>query len=201
VGIAHCGSQNLTLMRITGGVARGIPLQTVQYSGFRPAMDRVRQALFSSLQSYGELTGISVLDLFAGSGAYGLEALSRGASHVVWVEKDRRSLDCLRKNLQAVTKSSPRLDAARCRIAAGDVLSWQPGGEQYDLILCDPPYETGVNQMEALWDALKGWLKPDCRFGVCWETPAENVSQIPADWQLVRQLGSKGPAMLFMRPA
>ncbi len=189
-------------MRITGGVARGIPLQTARYGGFRPAMDRIRQALFSSLQNYGDMAGSAVLDLFAGSGAYGLEALSRGASHLVWVEKDRRSLECLRKNLQSVLRSDKSLESAQCRVASADVLSWQPGGEQYDLILCDPPYETGVGQMESLWQSLERWLKPDCRFGLCWETPAENVSHIPMNWQLVRQLGAKqkGPAVLLLRP-
>ncbi len=190
-------------MRITGGIARGIPVQTTRYAGFRPAMDRVRQALFSSLQSYAEIEGCSVLDLFAGSGAYGLEALSRGASEVVWVEKDRRALECLKQNLQAVLKSGVDAASVSHRIAASDVSSWEPAGQQFDLIVCDPPYEHGTRLMEGLWPSLKRWLKSDCRFGVCWETPGESLAEVPADWQLVRQIGGKqkGPSMLFLRPA
>src|ERR1019366_4147641 len=86
-------------MRISGGQARGIPLIVPKGDAVRPATDGMRQAAFSSLGGY--VTGARFLDLFAGSGAYGLEALSRGAAGGVFVEKNARAAACLRRNLAA----------------------------------------------------------------------------------------------------
>jgi len=90
-------------VRITGGKARGIPLAVPRGDAVRPATDALRQALFSSIGARVE--GARFLDLFAGSGAYGLEALSRGAASGLFVERDRRTVTCLEKNLAAVSKS------------------------------------------------------------------------------------------------
>src|SRR5690606_22902826 len=156
---------------------------TVEYSGFRPATDKMRQALFSSLQSLGELEGRRVLDLFAGSGAYGLEALSRGAASVTWVEKDRRALDCIRHNLAAVVKSGAVLADARTTIHSRDVTQWEGESAAYDLIFCDPPYETAFALMDKLWDRLAMWFNPQSAFGICWEAPGDYESQLPSGWR------------------
>lgn len=124
-------------MRITGGLARGIVLKTPS-EGLRPATDKSREAIFSSL---GDLVPESrVLDLFAGSGSYGLEAFSRGARLVRFIEKNGRILAALRENLDAVARSAER-NAAECTVSAMDVFSWKPApGEQFDIIFADPPY-------------------------------------------------------------
>ena len=93
-------------MRITGGQARGIPLTLPKGDRVRPATDALRQAVFSSLAA--RVPGARFLDLFAGSGAYGLEALSRGASGGVFVEKDARTAGFIRDNITAVCKSLGR---------------------------------------------------------------------------------------------
>src|SRR5471030_2715621 len=93
-------------MRISGGAARGITLVAPKGDAVRPATDGLRQAVFSSLGA--RVAGARFLDLFAGSGAYGLEALSRGATGGVFVESNHRAVGCLRKNLSAVCKSLGR---------------------------------------------------------------------------------------------
>ena len=93
-------------MRISGGGARGIPLRVPKGDAVRPATDALRQAIFSSLAQ--RVPGARFLDLFAGSGAYGLEALSRGAVGGVFVENNFQALGCLRQNVAAVCKSLGR---------------------------------------------------------------------------------------------
>ena len=93
-------------MRITGGQARGISLALPKGDAVRPATDALRQAVFSSLAA--RVSGMLFLDLFAGSGAYGLEALSRGAAGGVFVERDARTAEFIRRNLAAVCKSLGR---------------------------------------------------------------------------------------------
>src|SRR5882672_12911244 len=93
-------------MRISGGVARGIPLAVPKGDAVRPATDGMRQAAFSSLGA--RVVGARFLDLFAGSGAYGLEALSRGAAGGVFVEQNAKAAACVRQNIAAVCKSLAR---------------------------------------------------------------------------------------------
>src|SRR4029450_2637430 len=104
-------------MRISGGVARGIPLVAPKGDAVRPATDGMRQAVFSSLGTRGE--GAWFLDLFAGSGAYGLEALSRGARGGVFIEQNPRAVSCVRQNIAAVCKSLGR-PTAEVSIVTGD---------------------------------------------------------------------------------
>src|SRR3954465_11512303 len=96
-------------MRITGGIARGIPLVVPKGDAVRPATDAMRQAVFSSLGA--RTVGARFLDLFAGSGADGLEALSRGAAGGVFVEQNAKAVACLRQNIAAVCKSLRRDEA------------------------------------------------------------------------------------------
>lgn len=124
-------------MRITGGNARGITLLSGGRDDVRPATDRMREAVFSSLAA--RIEGARCLDLFAGTGAYGLEALSRGAASLCMVELNRRSVEAIGKNIAAVCKSM-QVDGDRARVEQRDVFSWQPGPERYDLVFADPPY-------------------------------------------------------------
>lgn len=124
-------------MRIIGGRNRGHPLVAPRGTGTRPTTDMVREALFSALF---DVEGFVVLDLFAGTGAVGLEALSRGAQHVTFVEKSRAALAALDKNLDAL-----RIDRAAVVVQTADVLRALPrllaAPRRFDLIYADPPYD------------------------------------------------------------
>ena len=121
-------------MRVIGGVARGRPLKTPPGTGTRPTSDRVREALFSSVA--GVVGGAQVLDLWAGSGALGIEALSRGARHAVFVERDPKVMRVLTGNLAALGFES------RATVRRDDALRFAtaPSGGPFSLVLCDPPY-------------------------------------------------------------
>jgi 16S rRNA (guanine(966)-N(2))-methyltransferase RsmD len=126
-------------MRIIGGHDRGRRLRAPRGMGTRPTADRVRVTLFDVLGP--AIAGTRVLDLYAGTGAVGIEALSRGASRVVFVERDLAAVRALRQNLAALGASR-----AAARVLAGDVLHALPGvGSQegaFDLVFIDPPYAT-----------------------------------------------------------
>lgn len=143
-------------MRVVAGRYGGRRLQAPPGSSTRPTADRVREALFSSL---GPLDGARVLDLFAGSGALGIEAASRGAREVVFVERDRRALGALRANLEAL-----RLEAD---VRPGDALralkTARERAESYDLILVDPPYRLAAGLGRELSESLPPVLAPGAR--------------------------------------
>ena len=129
-------------MRISGGNARGITLQVPKGDAVRPATDGMRQALFSSL---GErVIGAHFLDLFAGSGAYGLEALSRGAAGGVWVEQHHRTAELLKSNVTSVCRSLGRSPQDGLRVVTGDatLVPWPEKNAMPapDLVFIDPPY-------------------------------------------------------------
>ena len=123
-------------MRIVAGQWRGRPLVAPQGQDTRPTADRVREALFSMLASrLGSFEGLQVADLFAGSGALGLEALSRGAAHCVFVENDRRAVEAIRANIAALGASGEVL----ARSAEHAALP-----APADLVFLDPPYGSGL---------------------------------------------------------
>ncbi|MCY4164412.1 MAG: 16S rRNA (guanine(966)-N(2))-methyltransferase RsmD [bacterium] len=130
-------------LRIIAGLAKGRALHIPDGVDVRPSTARVREAVFNSLQSFGHLQDAQVLDLFAGSGALGLEALSRGAASVVFVESHHRALETLRANIALVGYEQ------RSSVIAGDamteVLKLQSAGlaSWFDIALCDPPYGFG----------------------------------------------------------
>lgn len=142
-------------MRIIAGAASGRRL-AVPRSGTRPTSDRVREALFSSLSSsFGGWEGVRVLDLYAGSGALGLEALSRGAAHVTFVERSPRAVSILRANIATV--GIPGTDVV-VREALATVSGAAPT-EPFDLVLADPPYDIAVEDVRDVLSALArpGW--------------------------------------------
>ena len=123
-----------TNLRVIAGAYRGRRLQAPRGRVTRPTSARVREALFSIL---GDLEGARVLDLYAGSGALALEALSRGAASVVLVEHDRAALACIRENIEALAVSDrARVLPLRARSALGAL-----GTETFDLVLCNPPWD------------------------------------------------------------
>lgn len=142
------------MTRIVGGAARGRPLRVPPGRGTRPTSDRTREALFSALEAQvGPLRGLRMLDLFAGTGAVGLEALSRGATGVVFVESDAGAARVLSANVAAVG-----LRGADVRIARVDRFLAGPPSP-VDLVFADPPYAVPDDEVAALTERLtQGWL-------------------------------------------
>ncbi len=121
-------------MRIIGGVDRGRRIEAPPGRVTRPITDRAKESVFNMLASMGLPAGCRVIDLYAGSGSFGLEALSRGADHVTFVERDRVALATLRANIA-------QLDYAdRCDVKAADVGSVLPLARPAEIAFCDPPY-------------------------------------------------------------
>lgn len=146
------------MTRVIAGTARGRRL-AVPAAGTRPTSDRVREALFSALEHDPGVAGANVLDLCAGSGALGLEALSRGAGHALFVESDRRAAAVLRRNVDAVGLAGGVVVAA----PAATVLRGA-AERAYDLVLVDPPYDVPGAEI-AGWlgaAAANGWLADGC---------------------------------------
>lgn len=138
-------------MRVVGGTSRGRRLVAPVAGGVRPTSDRVRESIFDVLGSLVDLNGLRVADLFAGTGALGIEALSRGAGSVTFVESDAKAFASVRSNLV-----STGLDGPRAILSRRDVLEFlgSPGAE-FDLALCDPPYSF------ERWDELLEALRAD----------------------------------------
>jgi len=145
--------------RIIGGSARGRRLKAPPGERTRPTSDRVREALFSSLDSdLGSLVGLRFLDLYAGSGAVGLEARSRGAEAVTLVEHDRRTTMLIRENLRTLGFSQVEVVAGTVpRVLAGS------SAAPYDVVFLDPPYDRSTVEVLADLSALRthGWLSHD----------------------------------------
>lgn len=140
-------------MRIIAGEWRGRPLLAPKGDTTRPTADRTREALFSMLASrLGSFEGLAVADLFAGSGALGLEAMSRGATSCLFVEQDKAALDALRANIAKL--------GARAEVRAGSVLALGPAPKPLDLILMDPPYKSGAGFVALDKLARLGWVGP-----------------------------------------
>ena len=141
-------------MRIIAGQWRGRPLLAPKGDTTRPTADRTREALFSMLASrLGDFEGLAVADLFAGSGALGLEALSRGAATCLFVEQDRAALDALKANID-------KLAARGATVRAQSVMALGPAPAPLDLILMDPPYGTGAGAVALDKLARLGWTGP-----------------------------------------
>ena len=140
-------------MRVIAGEFKGRRLHTARGTRTRPTADRVREALFSML---GDVSGARVADLYAGSGALGIEALSRGAESALFVERDQRALAALRRNLDAV--------GAHAEVRRQDVLRFLASPEgTFDLVFCDPPYDDAPRVAAPLSEALPAMLEPNAR--------------------------------------
>lgn len=161
-------------MRIISGRFRGLALASVGKGDagahLRPTTDRVRESLFSMLTGgrFGDpIEGARVLDLFAGTGALGLEALSRGATHVTLVDDGRKSLSLIRENVMKCRCSD---EVTVVKRDATKLPALENGGSPHDLIFLDPPYGKGLGE-RALARALKGgWVTPGAL--IVWEENA-----------------------------
>ncbi|MBB5709265.1 16S rRNA (guanine(966)-N(2))-methyltransferase RsmD [Sphingomonas xinjiangensis] len=141
-------------MRVIAGSWRGRPLVAPKGETTRPTADRTREALFSMLTSrLGGFEELAVADLFAGSGALGLEALSRGAASCLFVEQDKPALDALKANIA-------KLGATGAQVRAGSVMALGPAPKPLDLILMDPPYGTGAGLVALDKLGRLGWAGP-----------------------------------------
>ena len=166
-------------MRIIAGRWRGRALKAPAGAVTRPTADRTREALFSMLTSrIGSFDGLAVADLFAGTGALGLEALSRGAAHALFVEQDRAALAALRANIAALGAAAEVLPVA--------VAALGPARRPHDVLLFDPPYDSGgagalIERLTRLgWAAPGAWASVETGAGeqfsaTGWETEAERV--------------------------
>jgi 16S rRNA (guanine966-N2)-methyltransferase len=180
-------------MRVIAGSAGGVRL-AVPKSGVRPTMDRVKAAIFSSL---GEvIIGARVLDLFAGSGALGIEALSRGAASVIFVEDDRQSAEAIEKNL-AKTKLKGRVR----RQNVFDFLRQRSNAEKFQVVFADPPYEKthrGESDTEKLLknESLPQLLEPTGIF-VLEKQPGESLGETKL-WRIIRKKRYGATEVLFL---
>jgi 16S rRNA (guanine966-N2)-methyltransferase len=144
-------------MRVVAGEHRGRRLRAPAGVATRPTPDRVREALFSIL---GSVEGLRVADLYAGSGALGIEALSRGAASAVFVESDRGAAAAVRENLAAIAP-------VEAEVVERDALAWLrgagAGGVRFDLLLCDPPYDAAPRLAQPLSELLPLVAAPEAR--------------------------------------
>jgi 16S rRNA (guanine966-N2)-methyltransferase len=174
-------------MRISGGAAKGILLTTPKGGTVRPATDGMRQAVFSSLGA--RVAGARFWDLFAGSGAYGLEALSRGAADGVFVEHSARAVACIKRNLAAVSRSLGR-EVAGGEVVMADALTWAPpsGPAAADLVFIDPPYEIIPEAAPRLFGRLAQALAANPGALVLFEMPG-GTTLSPPGWTCIKRLG------------
>jgi 16S rRNA (guanine966-N2)-methyltransferase len=164
-------------LRVIAGSARGRRLIAPEGEQVRPTKDIAREAMFSALDARGALDGAAVLDLYAGTGALGIEALSRGAAEAVFVERDRGALDAIRANVEVLSDEEPI--AVVARDVARFVAAGPPPEAPFDLVFIDPPYRTDDEEITDLLVALSapGWLAPGAIVTV--ERPHRNPVAAP----------------------
>lgn len=182
-------------MRVTGGKARGIQLR-VPPGPVRPATDYIRESVFSSLAAY--VPGARVLDLFAGTGAYALESLSRGAASAVAV--DRSTAAVIRGNAAAVAKSMALADLP-LEVATGDALAFAPAVADFDLVFADPPWDLWEREAAALVAVASRAGASGESARLVLEAPGGFAVPVPEGWRLHKVLGKgKGqPAASIFR--
>lgn len=181
-------------LRIIAGEWRGRKLQAPGGETTRPTADRTRETLFSMLVSrLGSFEGLSVADLFAGSGALGLEALSRGAQSCIFVEQDPAAIRTLRANVAALKAQG------QAEVRAGSVMSLGPAKAPLDLVLLDPPYGTGAGGV-ALDKLLRlGWIGPATWISL--ETAHNEIPEVKGLESLADRKVGKARLTLFRMPA
>ena len=149
------------MTRIIGGFAGSLTL-TVPSAGTRPTSDMVREAIFSALQARNVLDGARVLDLYAGSGALGLEAASRGAASVTLVDNSSRAAATCRTNAAHILKSAPKGRTVSVEVSSSPAQSFVSAARQFwDVVFLDPPYELSNAEVTSNLEALVPRLAPD----------------------------------------
>ena len=176
-------------MRVIGGEYRGRRLSAPVAGHVRPTSDRVREAIFDILFSLGGVEGLQVADLFAGTGALGIEALSRGAASVTFVERDPRSIEGIRANLLSAGLADAET-AGDATVVRADADTWVAStAARYDLVLCDPPYGYTA------WESLVTRLPADLAV-------LESGAVLPAvdGWEVLRSKRYGGTIVTVARP-
>ena len=170
------GAKREASVRIVAGRFRGRRLPVLEVDGLRPTPDRVRETLFNWLAP--DIVGATVLDLFAGTGALGLEATSRGASQVTVIERDKHAADHLRRWCRDWGIE------AQCSVHQAEAITWLRSCQaKFDIVFVDPPYHAGLYQ--AAFDALEGRLMADARVYV--ESDSRSPQpRVPDTWQELR---------------
>jgi 16S rRNA (guanine966-N2)-methyltransferase len=172
-------------MRIIGGEHGGRRLVTPKGDRTRPTSDRAREGMFSSLQTLIDLEGARVLDLYAGSGALGLEAISRGAAEATLVDKDVEAVRALTRNAEAISEAAD--------VVPEDVLTFlERPASPYQLVVLDPPYELDADPVLRL---LQPWLDDDAI--VVLERRTRGPAPVPPEWLLSERSRRYGEATLW----
>ncbi len=178
-------------LRVISGTAGGLHLKSPKRHQLRPTQDRIRQVIFSSL--FDLIPGARVLDLYAGTGSFGIEALSRGAASATFVEQDKEAAQVIRDNL------------AHCKLQ-GDVRHTsvetfleKPPAERYDLIFADPPYTKSVGSLDndPLLTQLIPFISQDGHF--VWEHYAGQHLESAGDWGIIRHRNYGETGLTFLR--
>ncbi len=178
-------------LRVISGSAGGLHLKSPKRHALRPTQDRIRQVIFSSLAE--QVPGARVLDLYAGTGAFGIEALSRGAASATFIEQDAEAVQCIRDNL------------AHCHLQGNvrqadvmAVLSQEPA-ETFDLIFADPPYTKRVGTLDddPLLSKTVPHLAPDGLF--VWEHYAGQRLENAGPWEVIRDRSYGETGLIFLR--
>lgn len=169
-------------MRVVAGTCRGRTLVAPDGFETRPTSDRVREAVFNALGSLGAVEGARVVDLFAGSGALGIEALSRGAVHCTFVDRNRAARDVIHQNLRSLGL------VGRAEVVADDVLLFLRNAATFDLAVADPPYRFDD------WGALL--LGIDAGTAVI---ESNRLIEMPPGWSTVREKRYGGTVVLIAR--
>lgn len=173
-------------MRVVAGIAKGRSLRAPAGRATRPTSDRVREAIFSIVTSLGVVRGAVVVDLFAGSGALGIEALSRGAAAATFVDRDGAAVSAIRDNLAVLGQA-----ATHATVIRGEVMRWLEGLAWADLVLADPPY--GFSEWPALLSRLDG------RAGLVVAESEAELGTIPG-WETVKVKRYGGTVVTVVQP-
>jgi len=183
-------------VRVVSGSAKGVRLAPVP-RGVRPVSDMAREGLFSSLGP--SVVQARVLDLYAGTGAMAIEALSRGAQHAVLVERDRSAAKTIRDNLERARV------AEAAEVVVADVSTYLGRGQRagaFDLVVADPPYASPVPELEAVLASLgSGWLSGDTWRVALTRPKGSSTIVIPVHWLLARRLSYGDTRVLIFQEA
>ncbi|MGH6761927.1 MAG: 16S rRNA (guanine(966)-N(2))-methyltransferase RsmD [Phyllobacterium sp.] len=183
-------------MRIVGGKFRGRSLATPATSAIRPTTDRTRESLFNIIahQFPEKLSGSRVLDLFAGTGALGLEAISRGARYGIFVEESTEGRGVIRSNVESFGLTG------QTKILRRDATSLGPAGtiEPFDLVFADPPYGKGLGEKAFLAALEGGWLNPDTLMVL--EEEADAAVELDSRFSIVDERNYGGTIIRLIQP-
>jgi len=179
-------------MRVIAGEAKGRTLVVPRGGATRSATDRIRETLFAIVEA--ELEGARVLDLFAGAGTLGIEALSRGAAHATFVERGAEAIKALRRNLATTSFD------ARSEVVAANVIAYLDSGPRgpFDVVFCDPPFaDVGIAEATLGHDALRSAVAPGGL--VVMRAHGKHVPAVPASVHIARVKEIGEEKLLFLR--